>query len=1035
MKESQQGARIAVFLIWAGVATLVAGVWLSVLSVAHIDRESRRELLNQAQTLVHALSPVRIQALAQHPASDGPEYLRVRRQLMLARPLIPKCRFLYLMHRLPDGRVAFLADSEPESSPDYSPPGQVYPEASLKLLALWRSGAAFTEGPEDDRWGRWISALAPVTDPSSREVIAVLGLDVDARDWILRQWQPIAPLIAATVVLFLLLCGTGLILKAQAIGRISLPSRWRPWIEPGLVGITGTVLSATIAVMMWQFDGITARRHASNLAISTTESVVWYMKAIRDRDMEAIVRNVTIAPERPDRLRVAVNHLTQDHAQTGWWLVRWRETSPTAPSHLDVIEHVGRPEAPDHLAGGLQTYPGLETAIREAQQTGWATAAKPVKTTGGQYVVMAVKPADPGDRSFVILEFDPAAIIQHAVDTSVWMYDQPATMRLGWLNPDGSDMTLAEVRRRGATAERRPEWVTAPVFMFGAMFTIGVDIAAHRPHLLNIGAVLLLGLAVTAVAAALVTLFVQQRDALERAVAARTQELRHRQELLTRAEALARLGHFRYQASDRALMECSDTIRDMAAMDHTTALVQITPVLERVHPDDQAVLQTLSAGLQSDGEAAGELRLIRPDGEVVWVRIQAQAERDSVTGDVYVFGTMQDVTVARNTEEEQRRLRDQLDQAARMESVGRLAGGVAHDINNTLQAISGFAQMALERPGIDPEVASDLDEIRQAATRSSDLTRQLLAFARRQVIKPVELDLNAAVNHVAPLIRQLLPADIELQWRPGALSHMVCMDPSQIDQILINLVVNARDAIGSNGIVLVETSMCFLDEHWCDGHPPMRPGLYVVLSVSDTGAGMTPEVARHIFEPFYTTKDVGEGAGLGLATVYGIMQQNGGYVTVYSEPGMGATFHVYMPAAPAVIAGEPTPVEPVRGGSETILLAEDEASLLRLAYQMLTSLGYRVLSAQHGAEALSLARLHDQPIDLLLTDVVMPYLDGPGLARELKSVHPGVRVLYMSGYPASLIQSRGVVADSVPILAKPFSRETLALAVRSALDA
>ncbi|MDD2337140.1 MAG: ATP-binding protein, partial [Geobacteraceae bacterium] len=389
----------------------------------------------------------------------------------------------------------------------------------------------------------------------------------------------------------------------------------------------------------------------------------------------------------------------------------------------------------------------------------------------------------------------------------------------------------------------------------------------------------------------------------------------------------------------------------------------------------------------------------------------------------------------KRTEGEREKLQEQLNQVQKMESVGRLAGGVAHDFNNMLGVILGHTELALRKAYPSQPLCSDLQEIRKAAERSAKLVRQLLAFARKETIAPKVLDLNRTVEGMLQMFRRLIGEDIDLVWLPGVRECPVKMDPSQIDQILANLCVNARDAIGGVGKVIIETADAVFDYEYCLNHPGFVSGEFVLLTVSDDGCGMEKEMLNKIFEPFFTTKAVGEGTGLGLATVFGIVKQNNGFINVYSEPGHGTTFKIYLPrySAKAIVAKSET-LEPIRKGHETILLVEDEPAILELGKMMLESFGYSVLTASTPYEAINLADENAKEINLLMTDVVMPGMNGRELAKKLVPIIPDLTCLFMSGYTADVIAHRGVLDEGVSFIQKPFSMQTLAGKVREALD-
>jgi PAS domain S-box-containing protein len=394
-----------------------------------------------------------------------------------------------------------------------------------------------------------------------------------------------------------------------------------------------------------------------------------------------------------------------------------------------------------------------------------------------------------------------------------------------------------------------------------------------------------------------------------------------------------------------------------------------------------------------------------------------------------------DITARKRVEAEREKLQAQLAQAQKMESVGRLAGGVAHDFNNMLGAILGNTSLALQELHPDSPVREHLQEIENCAHRAADLTRQLLAFARKQTIAPKVIDLNATVEGMLKMLRRLIGEDIALAWLPGANLKPVKVDPSQIDQLLANLCVNARDAITGVGKITIETGNVSFDEAHAAEHAGFVPGDYVLLAVSDNGCGMDKELLGHLFEPFFTTKGVGKGTGLGLATVYGIVKQNLGFINVYSEPSHGTTFKIYLPRHEDQVVQLPKagPAQPASRGHETILLVEDEPALLRICRRALERLGYTVLAASTPAEAIHLAAEYSSQIHLLITDVVMPEMNGRELAKQLHSLHPNLKRLFMSGYTANVIAHHGVLQEGIQFLQKPFTVVALADKVREAI--
>lgn len=409
-------------------------------------------------------------------------------------------------------------------------------------------------------------------------------------------------------------------------------------------------------------------------------------------------------------------------------------------------------------------------------------------------------------------------------------------------------------------------------------------------------------------------------------------------------------------------------------------------------------------------------------------------EKGKVVG---LFGVSLDVTERKLAEEEYAKLQDQLIQSRKMESVGQLAGGVTHDFNNLLTVVLGYTELALLQVEPGQPLFSELQEIRKAVRRSADLTQQLLAFARKQTLAPRVMDLNTTVEGILKMLRRLIGEQVTLAWQPCVSVCPIKTDPSQIDQILTNLCVNARDAIAGVGKITIGTGIVALDKPHGADHSEFTPGDFVMLTVSDDGCGMDKETLDKIFEPFFTTKGIGRGTGLGLATVYSVVKQNNGSIQVHSEPGLGTTFKIYLPMYEAFTehTGQKSTAAPVARGHETILLVEDDLVILDVATKILESFGYQVLAASTPGDALRKAKEHAGDIRLLITDVVMPEMNGRELAKNLSALYPEIRQMFMSGYASDVIARYGGLNEGVNFIQKPFSTETLAAQVREALSA
>ncbi len=425
-----------------------------------------------------------------------------------------------------------------------------------------------------------------------------------------------------------------------------------------------------------------------------------------------------------------------------------------------------------------------------------------------------------------------------------------------------------------------------------------------------------------------------------------------------------------------------------------------------------------------------EIEWMRKDRKAIRVRLSGMIARDELDGSIFDEVFVEDIT-------ERRGLEHQLRQSQKMEAIGRLSGGIAHDFNNLLGVIIGYSELVEEQLPLNDPLRARAIEIKKAGHRAASLTRQLLAFSRQQVLEPRILNLNAVVVDVENMLQRVIGEDIELVTGLDGDLGSVKADPGQIEQVIMNLAVNARDAMPNGGSLTIETTNVELDEVYARGHSPSIRGAFVMLAVTDTGTGMDADTQARIFEPFFTTKELGKGTGLGLATVYGVVKQSDGHIWVYSEPGKGTTFKIYLPRvfAPAEKVFHRDAPSQLAVGTETILLVEDEEALRTLTRDLLLECKYQVIEARDGIHALELAAKCEGRIHLLLTDVVMPKLGGPALAEQLILKHPEMKVLYMSGYTGRSAVSGGLVSVEAGVLAKPFTREALTRKVREVLDA
>jgi PAS domain S-box-containing protein len=511
------------------------------------------------------------------------------------------------------------------------------------------------------------------------------------------------------------------------------------------------------------------------------------------------------------------------------------------------------------------------------------------------------------------------------------------------------------------------------------------------------------------------------------------EEIKAREIQLADAQRVANFGSYEWLPGTNTCRWTDELFR-IFGVEPATFRPTFDGYLEHVHPEDREnTRKMIDQCVRDRTRFEMEERIVRPNGEVRWLYSRGQWLFDENQQSEKLVGTCQDITARKEAERSRSHLEDQLRQMQKMESVGRLAGGIAHDFNNLLSIIVGYAELAREASPPGSETIGHIEQIRLAAERAATLTRHLLAFSRRDVIRPAILDLNIVVRNVAKMMSRLIGENVSLHITSSPLAAKINADLGQIDQILMNLVVNAVDAMPKGGKIFIEIAHTGLDETFAGSHPSARRGEYVMLSVRDTGTGMDKDTMSQIFEPFFTTKPPGRGTGLGLSMVHGAVAHNGGYITVSSEVGKGTTFKLYFPSVDEAPQPKPPGREHVRRKTEqTILLVEDDEALCQLTAALLSGEGYKVLKARDGTSALKIAQEHS--FDLVLSDVVLPDMSGVELAAELKAHRPGANVLYMSGYPGNLLSHHCVLDSGIALLSKPFTKADLISRVSASLE-
>ena len=985
-------------LRWSAYAALVLGAsWAAGLRA---DRQLRASLLQQARVVAASICPDQVAALTGTSADLGSaSYVHFKERLAGIRAALPNCRFAYLMARRPDGTVVFLVDNEPDDSPDCSPPGQIYTNATAQLRSVLAEGRATLEGPHEDPWGTWISALVPV-GVFDRGRPVLLGLDVDAHRW---KWIAAskaavpAGLGAIAIALGLLAAELYASRRAMRARQAELEASESRYAE----------LAEQSRTIVWEVDSQGLYIYASPVCLPILgyrpDEMVGRMHFYDLHPPEGGEAFKAMALQMIERSEMVVNVETAVRAKDGRTV--WLLTNGCPVRNAD---------------GTLRGYRGNNVDITERKQ---AEAAL----------------RDSEAQSKTILDHIPASIALLDKELRVLWANRTAAASVG-RTPDAMIGTPCHVFWGDPV---RPCTNCPAVAALQTRQECRKIVHTPDKRVWDESAVPLLDDAGQVAAIVEIAIDVTERTATDERLRALLEESNQaRQALLgiledhDRAEAdLKRLATAIEQSADSIVVtDAQGVIQYVNPAFETVSgyrreeVLGQNPRLLRSGEQNAEFYRTLWATLVAGQPWQGRLVNRRKDG--------TRYTEDAVLSPVVdAQGQIANYVAVKRDVSEQLRLSAQLQQAQKMDSIGRLAGGVAHDFNNMLTVILGHADMKLADPHLDPAIRASLEEIRGAANDSAALTRQLLAFARKQTIAPRRLDLNETVGRSLQMLRRLLGENVELGWRPNDAVLFVQADPAQIDQILVNLCVNARDAIVGTGRIDIETAAATLDAAFCAANPGAAAGDYVRLTVRDTGSGMDAETLAHVFEPFFATKPTGAGTGLGLSTVYGIVKQNDGYIAVASRPGQGATFDVYLPrcAAPAKAPTAPPAPGPAVEGTSTVLLVDDEPAILAMTAQMLHSLGYAVRAARTPAEALRLAHEHPGPIHLLLSDVVMPGMNGRDLARTLGDLRPGLRVLFMSGYTNDVIATLGRLDGELPFLRKPFSRDELAAKIREVL--
>lgn len=1052
---------------------LVVGA-LAWLLARNAERDLRQQFLESVELIARSLPLEEIRALEGTPRdSEAVVYQRLKAQFEIVQQHLTHCRFVYLVGRRADGRVFFFLDGEPAHSPNYRPPGQIFEEAPAGFHGVFQRWTPMTVGPFTDRWGTWVSALVPVPAGRKDGVLVVFGADMDIEVRKRQVFQKV--LIPATLftMLILVLLGGSIAVFYRRLRIRPEEQGWMYHMETALTLLLGLVFTGLAAWLLHQGESRNRQLVFQNYVALRVGALAQALQEVVNTELEGLARFFEGSEKVTwEEFQHYAGFLTRKSAVHTWG---WVPVVPAAEK--GAFEEEMRREGLVDFAiwelnaqGQRQPAMGREVFYPVTYLMPWTNNQRAVGFDAGSEP-MRRRTLQAAELSGLPTATPPLRLVHEpAQQTSIIFYrpvfaPQPPKKLLGFgltaLRLDnffkevvGDEMVPMEWQVLDTNA--RPQRVavfppdfepasiclsnSCPIMGAGQTYLVtayaGESFDQLYPKRAGFQAVVG-GVLLSMALAAIVALVRQRESQLEVAVAERTAALKESEETFRKlfeesSDPILLLQDGRYVSCNQAalnILGASDLNRIVGA-----SLLDISPPQQ---PDGRASAEAAKEYLERaerKGLCRFEWTARRFDGKLLILDVSLMPIM--LRGRKYLYSTWRDITEYKAAEEQKQRLQAQLVQAQKVESIGRLAGGVAHDFNNMLTVILGQVEQLEEELGFGHPAQESLKEIREAAERSTELTRRLLGFARQQTIQPVVLSLNARVGDLLKMLRRLVGEDIKMAWLPGENLWPVKIDPVQLEQVLINLCVNARDAIADVGKVTIETRNVVVSEEVAARHGDCTPGDYVMLEVADTGCGMDEQTLGHIFEPFFTTKDVGKGTGLGLSMVYGVLRQNRGFIEVESHPGQGSRFRLYFPRyreAPAPAAAEPAPRQPIVPGRETVLVVEDEPSVGRLTKTMLQRLGYQVLLVQTPEEALRVAQEEQQRLDVLLTDVVMPGMNGRELFKKMTAYQPRLKCLFMSAYTDDVIAERGVVDKRVNFIGKPFTFHQLSVKLREVL--
>ena len=1060
---------------WGFTAIVVLSWLVGDLRGDLVDQQIRDDAQRQSTAIASTLTADLARRLTFTAADkDNPAYRLTSRQ-MRAYGRATGLRCIYSL-AIRGSAIVFGPESLLPGDPLSSPPGTVYKMPPAATWSVFRSGQPAVVGPVADEYGTFITGLAPVVDSGAGEVLMLVGVDIIADQWRVSVARSRLPPMAATLLLVAIVVAAMAALGARQRLEPDRQGRLRH-TETVVTAAVGLALTATLVAGLHDAG---VRQEVRSLA--AVAEAVGRRPATNIEGMRDAIVDVTRYLESSDSVsRDEFRWFTAPVLGSFACLYGW---APRVPAHrrasfeaavrgqgiagfeIRKLDWSGRPvraadrpvyypityleparDGSPFIGMDLMSDPVSRAAVEEAIRTQAPAIRGPVALEtkrSALRVNLLCTPAMGRDgrqpSGCLVLALPISGMLDRALAANV--RDQPG-LEVDLLDITGpGDLTVlgSSAGRAGTRLQaplRAPLTTVFPVFAHGRAHAVllraGPGYYRDDP-LSGPNVALVLGLLLSAAVTALVGFLRSRQQYAEQQVVERTRALQESEDRLASIFHAVSEAVLLYDPGSDTIIDVNDRLLEIFGYPREQALRLSLADLCAAPPD----VVLARAGPQAQRALASERviaewELKDSSGRTFWGEVSTTAAR--IAGRPCIIATMRDITERRQAEAERAKLEDQLRQARKMEAVGQLAGGIAHDFNNILQAISGHAELALQRVGPEGPAADRLRHIDEAAERAAVLVSQLLAFSRRQIMKPEPLDPNEVIATLLKMLGSLIGEHIRLDFVPGHGLGTIHADRGMLEQVLMNLCVNARDAMPDGGTLTIETEDVVLDESHAETHPGARPGRYALITVTDSGCGMDAETLERAFEPFFTTKEVGRGTGLGLATVYGIVHQHDELIYIYSEKGVGTSFKVYLPSAEQVAApARRRAEESVAGGKETILIAEDDEMVRNLAAEVLTDAGYSVLTANDGAQALAVLQDRGHAVDLMLLDVVMPHMGGKAVMEHAARLGLSIPTLFSSGYSADSVHTGFVLHEGLRLVRKPYRPADLLRRVRQTLD-